>query len=121
MHWRTQPLAKVRGPNELRKRGTFVSPTGVRSIWLGHTLHTFRLRLAALEKKAAEEGLLLTEGQVAALERRREEQQEIGEIETAHPGYLGSQDAFYVDTMKGVAGSISRRSWTPTRRWPSPS
>jgi hypothetical protein len=39
-------------------------------------LQTFRLRLAALEKKAAEEGLLLTETQIAALERKREEQQE---------------------------------------------
>ena len=25
-----------------------------------------------------------------------------GEIETAHPGYLGSQDTFYVGTLKGV-------------------
>lgn len=85
---------QVRVSDELRKRGTFVSPSGVRSIWLRHTLHTFRLRLAALEKKVAEEGLLLTEAQVAALERKRDEQQEIGEIETAHPGYLGSQDTF---------------------------
>lgn len=104
---------QVRVSNELRKRGTFVSPTGVRSIWLRHTLHTFRLRLAALEKKVAEEGLLLTEAQVAALERKREEQQEIGEIETAHPGYLGSQDTFYVGTMKGV-GRIYQQTFVDT-------
>jgi transposase InsO family protein len=104
---------QVRVSNELRKRGTFVSPTGVRSIWLRHTLHTFRLRLGALEKKVAEEGLLLTEAQVAALERRREEQQEIGEIETAHPGYLGSQDTFYVGTMKGV-GRIYQQTFVDT-------
>jgi transposase InsO family protein len=104
---------QVRVSNELRKRGTFVSPTGVRSIWLRHTLHTFRLRLAALEKKVAEEGLLLTEAQVAALERKRDEQQEIGEIETAHPGYLGSQDTFYVGNMKGV-GRIYQQTFVDT-------
>jgi len=104
---------QVRVSNELRKRNIHVSPTGVRSVWLRHNLHTFRLRLAALEKKAADEGLLLTEVQVAALERKREEQQEIGEIETAHPGYLGSQDTFYVGNMKGV-GRIYQQTFVDT-------
>jgi hypothetical protein len=104
---------QVRVSNELRKRGTLVSPTGVRSIWLRHTLHTFRLRLAALEKKVAEKGLLLTEAQVAAFEHQRDEQQEIGEIETAHPGYLGAQDTFYVGTMKGV-GRIYQQTFVDT-------
>lgn len=58
-------------------------------------------------------GLLLTETQVAALERKREEQQEIGEIETAHPGYLGSQDTFYVGNMKGV-GRIYQQTFVDT-------
>ncbi len=48
-----------------------VSPTGVRSVWLRTGLQTFKLRLAALEKKVAEEGIVLTEAQVAALERKR--------------------------------------------------
>lgn len=47
---------QVRVSNELRKRGIEASPTGVRSVWLRHSLHTFRLRLATLEKTAAEEG-----------------------------------------------------------------
>ena len=104
---------QVRVSNELRKQNIIVSPTGVRSVWLRHRLQTFRLRLAALEKKAAEEGLLLTETQVAALERKREEQQECGEIETAHPGYLGSQDTFYVGNMKGV-GRIYQQTFVDT-------
>ena len=104
---------QVRVSNELRKQNIIVSPTGVRSVWLRHRLQTFRLRLAALEKKAAEEGLLLTETQVAALERKREEQQESGEIETAHPGYLGSQDTFYVGNMKGV-GRIYQQTFVDT-------
>lgn len=104
---------QVRVSNELRKRGTFVSSSGVRSIWLRHSLHTFKQRLALLEKKAAEEGVVLTEAQVAALERKREEQVENGEIETAHPGYLGSQDTFYVGNMKGV-GRIYQQTFVDT-------
>ena len=104
---------QVRVSNELRKQSIIVSPTGVRSVWLRHELQTFRLRLAALEKKSAEEGLVLTETQVAALERKREEQLECGEIETAHPGYLGSQDTFYVGNMKGV-GRIYQQTFVDT-------
>jgi transposase InsO family protein len=104
---------QVRVSNELRKRNVLVSPTGVRSVWLRTGLQTFRLRLAALEKKVAEEGILLTEAQVAALERKREEQMECGEIETAHPGYLGSQDTFYVGNMKGV-GRIYQQTFVDT-------
>lgn len=104
---------QVRVANELRKQGILVSPTGVRSVWLRHGLQTFKRRLAALEKKAAEDGLLLTEVQVAALERKREEQLECGEIDTAHPGYLGSQDTFYVGNMKGV-GRIYQQTFVDT-------
>jgi len=104
---------QVRVSNDLRKQGIFVSPTGVRSVWLRHGLQTFRLRLVALEKKVAEEGCVLTEAQVAALERKREEQLECGEIETAHPGYLGSQDTFYVGNMKGV-GRIYQQTFVDT-------
>jgi transposase InsO family protein len=104
---------QVRVSNELRKQGIFVSPSGVRSVWLRHDLETFRQRLAALEKKAAAEGLVLTETQIAALERKREDDAVSGEIETAHPGYLGSQDTFYVGNMKGV-GRIYQQTFIDT-------
>ncbi len=91
---------QTRVSNELRKNGIFVSPSGVRSIWVRHELESMRKRLRALEKKSAEEGLVLTEAQVAALERKQDDDIACGEIETAHPGYLGSQDTFYVGTLR---------------------
>lgn len=88
--------------NELRKRGVFVSGGGVRSIWLRHDLECFSKRLKALSAKVAQDGLILTEDQLRALERAREEKQAHGEIETEHPGYLGCQDTYYVGNIKGV-------------------
>jgi hypothetical protein len=84
-----------RASNELRRAGIFVSGSGVRSIWVRHELENFKQRLKALENKVAREGIILTEAQVSALERKQEEDAVCGEIETAHPGYLGSQDTFY--------------------------
>lgn len=104
---------QVRASNELRKRGSFLSPSGVRSIWLRHGLAAFKDRLRALEEKVAREGILLTEAQVVALERKKDDEEAAGEIETAHPGYLGSQDTFYVGTLKGV-GRIYQQTFVDT-------
>src|SRR5262245_34196850 len=51
---------QLRASNELRKRGIFVSPSGVRSIWLRHDMGNMKQRLVLLEKKSASEGLVLT-------------------------------------------------------------
>ena len=50
----------------------------------------------------AQEGTILTESQLAALEKAKQEKEAYGEIETEHPGYLGAQDTYYVGTIKGV-------------------
>jgi transposase InsO family protein len=77
-------------------------------------LASFKRRLAALERKLAEKGgMVLTEAQVVALERKRDDDVACGEIETAHPGYLGSQDTFYVGTLKGV-GRIYQQTFVDT-------
>ena len=95
-------LGQQRVSNELRKEGLFISPGGVRSVWQRHDLETFQKRLKALETKVAQEGIILTESQLQALEKAKEEKQAAGEIETEHPGYLIAQDTFYVGNMKGV-------------------
>ncbi|HAT1728971.1 TPA: IS481 family transposase [Legionella pneumophila] len=102
-----------RTSNELRKKGIFVSGSGVRSVWLRHDLANFKDRLKALEAKVASEGIVLTEAQVIALERKKFDDEACGEIETAHPGYLGSQDTFYVGTLKGV-GRIYQQTFVDT-------
>jgi len=102
-----------RTSNELRKSGTFVSGSGVRSIWLRHNLANFKLRLKALESKVARDGIVLTEAQVAALEKKKHDDEACGEIETQHPGYLGSQDTFYVGTFKGV-GRVYQQTFVDT-------
>jgi transposase InsO family protein len=106
-------FGQVRVSNELRQRGVFVSPSGVRSVWLRHDLESFKKRLTALEKHVAQTGEVLTEAQVVALERKQDDDVAFGEIETAHPGYLGSQDTFYVGTIKGV-GRIYQQTFVDT-------
>jgi transposase InsO family protein len=94
---------QVRASNELRKLGIEVSPSGIRGVWMRHDLRTMRQRLRRLEAKSAAEGRILTEAQVIALERLRAEQETSDEeIETHHPGFLVSQDTFYVGFLKGV-------------------
>ena len=106
-------FGQLRTSNELRKKGIFISASGVRSVWLRHNLENFRKRLANLERHVAQTGEVLTQAQVSALEKKRDDDVAYGEIETAHPGYLGSQDTFYVGTIKGV-GRIYQQTFVDT-------
>ena len=106
-------FGQVRVSNELKKKGILISPGGVRSVWLRHDLEVMKKRLKALEAKSAQDGFVLTEAQVVALEKAKLEKEAHGEIETEHPGYLGSQDTFYVGTIKGV-GRIYQQTFIDT-------
>lgn len=57
--------------------------------------------------------VVLTEGQLAALEKAKADKEAHGEFESECPGYCGAQDTFYVGNMKGV-GRIYQQTFVDT-------
>lgn len=88
----------------------FISGSGVRSVWLRNNLENFKKRLKALEEKVANDGIILSDTQIAALKKKKHDDEACGEIETAHPG---SQDTFYVGNLKDV-GRIYQQTFIDT-------
>src|SRR5712664_2961409 len=62
---------QVRVSEALKRRGLSISPAGVCCVWQRHDLTSIKHRLKALEAKVAQDGILLTEAQIAALEKAK--------------------------------------------------
>ncbi|MDR1056183.1 MAG: hypothetical protein LBL90_10295 [Prevotellaceae bacterium] len=114
-------LGQVRVSNESRKQDILASPGGVRSIWQRNDMEIFQKRLKALSSKVSQEGIILSEEQVAALEKAKVEKETHGEIEAHHPCYQvksgmqghNLQVLFFVDN--GCNDSITRNIYRCTQ------
>jgi transposase InsO family protein len=82
-------------------------------VWQRHDLTSMKLHLKALKAKVAQDGILLTEAQIAALEKAKADKEAHGEFDSECPGYCGAQDTFYVGTLKGV-GRIYQQTFIDT-------
>jgi transposase InsO family protein len=87
--------------NELRLQRVEVGASGVRGVWLRHDLETRHKRLLRLEKASQETTLVLSEEQIALLERHSVDFR-CRHVESTRPGELLNQDTFYWGTLKGV-------------------
>ncbi|EOS95065.1 Integrase catalytic subunit [Erwinia tracheiphila PSU-1] len=72
----------------------------MRAIWQRHDLENFRNRLKAPEGKVARRRYCAY--RCSTLTKKTHDSEASGEIETAHPGYLGSQDTFCAGDLNGV-------------------
>src|ERR1700752_433575 len=70
---------QVRVSEALQRRGLSISPAGVRCVWQRHDLTSMKHRLKALQAKMAQDGIVLTEAQIAALAKAKTAQQAHGE------------------------------------------
>src|SRR5213082_364050 len=71
---------QVRVSEALKRRGLSIAPAGVRCVWERHDLPSMNPRLKALEGNMAQEGILLTESQIAVIEKAKDDKEEHGEF-----------------------------------------
>lgn len=74
-----------------KKNGLTISAAGVHCVW-GHDLETIKAT-QSITDKSLQERLILTEVQMAALERAKQDKEAHGEFESECPGYCGAGSA----------------------------
>ena len=79
---------QVRVSEALKRQGLSISPAGVRCVWQRHDLTSMKLRLKALEAKVAQDGILLTEAQIIALEKSQGREGSAWRVRERMPGLL---------------------------------
>jgi transposase len=77
---------QLRAANALAERGLLISAAGVRCVWERQGLENLNKRLRALEATVARESHILTEAQLAALEKAKVDKEAHGECESECPG-----------------------------------
>jgi len=100
----------------LKRRGLSISPAGVRCVWQRHDLTSMKLRLKALEAKVAQDGILLTETQIAALEKAKTDKEAHGEFESAVPRLLRCPGHLLRRHAEGCGASLSDNPRPPKDR-----
>jgi transposase InsO family protein len=91
----------LRVSDNLRLEGVSVSPSTIRNLWIKEGLESRYKRILRLEEEKNGKGIELTEEQIRLLEKANPCFRE-RKVESAYPGYLLSQDTFFVGTIKGV-------------------
>ena len=91
----------MRIADNLRLEAIPVSPGTIRNIWIKEDIETKYKRLLRLEEESNGHDIDLTEEQIKFLEKANPCFKE-RKVESLYPGYLLSQDTFYVGTIKGI-------------------
>jgi hypothetical protein len=87
--------------NELRMQDINVSPSGVRGVWMRHDIATRHKRLLRLKKQTHDDSFILSDAQIALLERHSVDFR-CRHVESSRPGELLNQDTFFCGSLKGV-------------------
>ena len=107
-------FGQQRTSNELRKQSIFISPGGVRSVWMRHDLEVFDKRLKALEARVAQDGIILTEASVDGNGKKKRTGKPLVKLRPSTPDTWDPRILIMLEISKALEESISRLLLTRT-------